>query len=185
MASIINASNTGVGGLISTADATGILSLQGAGNTQLTVNSTAVSIPTLAITSSLKGIGSQSAVTYLGADVSMPTNSTWYDGPNTGSIGANGETWMIVGCGLATCAGGAIYGEFAIHDGTNYLSLSGTVGAAAGWPAIGVPWWIGTLSGATTFTLKAVSNINTSVFRSTTIVYGNPKCTYITAVRLA
>jgi len=42
MAALINASTTGLGGLISTGDSSGVLALQTAGNTALTISSTQV-----------------------------------------------------------------------------------------------------------------------------------------------
>lgn len=195
MTSTINASNSGGGGIIQTADASGVLNLQGGGNTGISISATGV--PTLTTGGILNTPASgnlancsgfptnTNVMSYLVGNVTMTTGGTWYNGPNTGSIGAAGQVWMVVGSGLITWPTGAVYGELSIHDGTNYLAFSGTVGAASGWPAIGIPWWIGTLSGPTTFTLRAVANQSSCTLQGTTIVYGNNKCTYISAVRLA
>ena len=47
MATILNASNSGAGGLVQSADASGVLVLQGGGNTQVTINSTSMSVRSL------------------------------------------------------------------------------------------------------------------------------------------
>lgn len=197
MASTINASNSGGGGIIQTADASGVLNLQGGGNTGVSIS--AAGVPTLTTGGILNTPASGSLVncsgfptgtnviSYLAGNVAITSANTYYAGPNTGLIGAAGQTWAVLGSGLVQWSGGAIYGEVAIYNTTtgSALSHSGTVGAAASWPAIGMPMWIGTLAAPTTFTLMGAANQNNSVFMASTLVYGNPKCTYIAAVRLA
>ena len=70
MASIINASSTGSGGLISTADASGQLELQANGSTKLTVTSSGVSI-TGGIASPLAVTGNSTA----GAEIRLPEDT--------------------------------------------------------------------------------------------------------------
>jgi hypothetical protein len=87
MASIINASTAGVGGVITTADNTGILNIQTAGTTAITVNA-----------SQNVGIGTTSPtekVTVTG-NMSSTANGTFYiDGTNAGTVANPTYSWVV------------------------------------------------------------------------------------------
>lgn len=186
MASSINASNSGGGGVITTADASGVLNLQGAGNTGISISATGVpTITSPTISGVMTGIGSQSVMTYLTVSVSMPSANTWYLGPNTGTIGAVGQTqtWLVVASGQIT-AGGQAYGEIQLYDGTTQYSAQGTVFTFANWYAIGTGAAVVTFTGTKTFYLRAASNVTNSTLIAAS-GYSNPGPTYIYAVRLA
>lgn len=186
MASTINASNSGGGGIIQTADASGVLNLQGGGNTGISIS--AAGVPTITaptISGIMTGVGSNSVLTNLSAPVTLTLANTWYNGPNTGSIGASGQKWLIVACGSVYLSTGAIYGEIAIHDGTNFLAAQGSVGGNTNWQALGTASYVVTLSGATTFTLKAAANSANAVLAAGNTYNTTLSPTYIYAVRLA
>ena len=73
MASSINASTSGAGGLISTADATGILQLQAAGTTIATISSTGLALNTGNIT--LPSGAAPAFAAYANASISMAHNT--------------------------------------------------------------------------------------------------------------
>jgi hypothetical protein len=87
MASIINASTAGVGGVITTADNTGILNIQTAGTTAITVSA-----------SQNVGIGTTSPtekVTVTG-NMSSTANGTFYiDGTNAGTVANPTYSWVV------------------------------------------------------------------------------------------
>jgi hypothetical protein len=87
MASTINASTAGVGGVITTADNTGILNIQTAGTTAVTVNA-----------SQNVGIGTTSPtekVTVTG-NMSSTANGTFYiDGTNAGTVANPTYSWVV------------------------------------------------------------------------------------------
>lgn len=185
MASTINATTAGGGGVVTTADASGVLELQGGGNTGISISVTGVpTITAPTVSGVLTGVGSQSVISYLGASVSMASANTWYDGPNTGSIGASGQKWLIVACGSIWNAGGQVYGEIAIWNGSAYIGAQGSVGANTNWQALGTASAIVTLTGATTFTLRGAANAANSTLLKDA-VYVSGYATYIYAVRLA
>lgn len=174
MASTINATNTS-NGVVITPDSSGSLALQVAGVNVMSFSSSGI----------LTGITSQSVVSYLGSPVTMTSANTWYDGPNTGSIGANGQTWLILAKGEIANAGGAVAGEVSIHDGTSFLAGGSSVGAAASWVSQNIAAYFTTLTGAKTFTLKAAANAASSTLLASTAYYSVPKNTWIAAIRLA
>lgn len=124
--------------------------------------------------------------TFLAADVALNNVANFFDGPNTGSIGANGQTWQITAVGTVVCPGAAATGEIAIFNGSAYVAASAGVAPAAGFPVIVTITAAVVLTGAATFTLRAKSNQATSVLNTTgaATAIAN-KATSITAVRLA
>lgn len=131
-------------------------------------------------------VANSGATTFLGADVALNNTANFFNGPNTGSIGASGQVWLISGLGTMTDTAGAANLELAIHDGTNYLANSSVV-VAVNIRAFVVVQVVVTLTGATTFTLRAKDANSTSGTLHTT---GNAtgianKATSITAVRLS
>lgn len=143
-----------------------------------------LSLSSPTVTGIMTGIGSQSVLTYLSGNSTLTTANTYYDIVNTGSIGANGQKWLIFANGSVQWSGGAIYAEFAIWNGSSYIAAQGNVGANANWPASGTPAALVTLTGATTFTLRAAANQNSTSILGTSS-YGINNVTYIYAVRLS
>jgi len=186
MTSKINASNAGGGGVVITPDGSGTLELQGGGVTGISISASGV--PTISnpnLSGILTGGLANSVVAYLGAPVTMTSANTWYNGPNTGSIGAAGQTWLILAKGEIIWASGAVAGEISIFDGTSYVAGSYGVGANTNWPAMGLAAYYTTLSGATTFTLRAAANVNGASLISSSTSYSVPKTCWIAALRLA
>lgn len=132
----------------------------------------------------LTGLTADSVGVFQSGNVTLTTANTWYSSVNTGAIGAAGQTWLILAKGEITLATGAIAGEIAIHDGTNFLSGGSNVGGAAGWTSVCVAMYFATLTGPTTFTLKAAANANGALLVGNTSYYVVPRSTWITAVRL-
>lgn len=128
------------------------------------------------------------ATNFLGSDVAYGTNTTFQSGPNTGSIGANGQIWFVIGTAQQTnSTGGSSNVETAIFDGTSYITndvnllfnletKSCTVMAVV------------TLSAATTFTLRGRNNsgVSGASMQTTGAATGVAnKASSITAIRLA
>lgn len=166
MASIINASNAGAGGIIQTADASGTLNLQGGGVTGLSISSTG--IPTLTTGSVLNtpaSISLTNATNFLSVnDVTVYLTSNQLLGNqnaailNTGSIGAAGQKWEIEAQALIGATVGATVAGVAIYNGTSYVAGGGGVATYDNWPVTSRCKAIVTLSGATTFTLYCNGN---------------------------
>lgn len=173
MTSTINSTGT-ASGLQLVSDASGALALQVGGTNVMAFSSSGI----------LTGMTAQSVLTYNGSLVSMPSASTWYNGPNTGSIGAAGQKWLVVASGVVFNNSTAVLGEIAIHDGTNFIATQYNVGAGSQWPSVSTASAIVTLSGATTFTLKAIAN-TVNCYLAVNGSYVNGTTTYIYAVRLA
>lgn len=157
------------------------------GNTTIapTGSGATLTIPDLTISGRLTGIGSNSVLTYLSSGVSMPSQNTWYTGPNTGTIGSAGQTqtWLVVASGSVT-AGGQAYGEIQLYDGTTQYSAQGMVFTYSDWYANGTAAAVVTFTGTKTFYLRAACNIANGTLRATS-GYGVSGATYIYAVRLA
>lgn len=140
------------------------------------------------VTSAVAGIsspGSSSVISYQTTNVNAVLANTWYDGPNTGSIGANGEKWLIVASAVIAYSGGAVLGEVAIHDGTNYLAAQWNVGAGANWPAVATASYIWSSTGAKTFTLKFAANVAGAGLAGPNYYNTTLGSSYIYAVRLS
>lgn len=126
------------------------------------------------------------AQTYLGADVALNNTANFFSGPNTGSIGASGQVWEIAAKASVKDTAGAAGIVAQIFDGTNALD-SGTVTTGGAQFEEVIPLGaIVTLSGATTFTLRAKDVSATSGALLTTGASGQAnKATSITAKRLS
>lgn len=126
------------------------------------------------------------ATTYLALDVALNNTGTYFNGPNTGSIGANGQVWLISVNAQANDTVGQAVIEVAIHDGTNFI-VAGN-GTTQGGQGLNMNLMkVVTLTGPTTFTLKARgANLTTSVLQTTGSFSSSVfnKSTSITAVRL-
>ena len=187
MASTINSTGTS-SGVVTTADASGVLNLQGGGNTGISISATGVpTITAPTISGVMTGLGSQSAISYLGSNLSLNNTSLIFSGPNTGSIGAAGQKWLIVSCAAASCTSGAATFENMIYNGSSYIATQAVVVETGNnWPISATSSAIVTLSGAATFTASYYSN-NTNAYVNCSSFTGNGGVTasYIYAVRLA
>ena len=186
MTSKINATTAGVGGIIQTADPSGILELQGNGNTGVSIS--AAGVPTIftpTVSGVMTGIGSNSFTMFLGAQVSLNNGSAVFDILNTGSIGAAGQTWEITFiCALGNSAT-AVFVEAGIWNGSAYIANCG--GYTTGTQGVIITLQkVVTLSAATTFTGRAFSGNTSSYVASTqNCTLLSNTSTSITAVRLA
>ena len=81
---------------------------------------------------------------------------------NTGSIGAAGQVWGLLGVALiGTTDGTTSTAGVSIYDGSSVIANGGGVvypGGNANWPATQVCYAQPTLTGATTFTLRGHGN---------------------------
>lgn len=133
------------------------------------------------------GAANTGSTTFLGANVTLNNTATYFSGPNTGSIGASGQTWLIIAVGCAYDTGGASKFCMRIYDGTTpYADTEGTslsANAAVNMTATAVV----TLSGATTFTLQ----MKDALLTTGVLLTSGPNCaaankaTSITAIRLS
>lgn len=133
-------------------------------------------------------VGSASATTFLGSNVLLNNSSNFFDGPNTGSIGAAGQTWEItINAAMIDSSGGPGAAlEAAIFNGTSYLGAVSINTPASGYVVSISTSIVVTLAAATTFTLRAKDASTTSgTLLTTTGTAVANKSTSITAVRLA
>ncbi|GEP57340.1 hypothetical protein [Reyranella soli] len=134
------------------------------------------------------GSTSGNATTFLGADIAFGVNTTFQNGPNTGSIGANGQTWFILGVAqFANVSGGSSQMEAAIFDGTNYIANGSHVLFNNEGKSMTVAI-VAAVTTATTFTLRARNNNGvggTSLQASGGATGVANKATSITAIRIA
>lgn len=137
-----------------------------------------------AVASSITNTGETN---FLAANVPLNNTATYFSGPNTGAIGAAGQTWLIIAVGCAVNTTGSTKFCLRIYDGTtahaDTESSSLSVNAAINMTAAAVV----TLSGATTFTLQMKDALSTSGFILTTgaNVGTANKSTSITAIRIS
>jgi hypothetical protein len=93
----------------------------------------------------------------LGSDVALNVANSFFNGPTTGSIGANGQKWLILGnyCVSHTNAGNEyftahLWNGAAIIGGEQVISSVGSTDNVAG-----SMFGVASLTAATTFTLRA------------------------------
>jgi hypothetical protein len=136
--------------------------------------------------SSFFPLSSQSATTFLaGGDISLNNTASFFSGPSTGSIGANGQTWLIMAAAFMTDTNGPAQLEAAIYNGSTYIADALVSNGAANFPASATLMAVVTLAGATTFTLQAKDQTSTGgLLRASGSVVSN-KATSITAIRLS
>lgn len=126
------------------------------------------------------------ATTFLGSDQAMTVAGGFVNGPNTGSVGADGQMWLIMAVAAAADASGAANNwEIGIFNGTTYVANPpGTLPTNSTGDLTAVV--IVALSAATTFTLRAKVQTGNGTLLTTGIASGIAnKATSITAVRLA
>lgn len=188
MASTINSTGTS-SGIVSTADASGVLNLQGGGNTGISISATGVpTITTPTISGVMTGVGSNSVTTFLGADVALGTaGGSFVSGPNTGSIGSNGEIWLIMAVACVNNTNNSALYEVALYNGSAYIANSEDTVCLSTAYSVTTIMAVVTLTAATTYTLRARAiTDNFSNLKTTGGTSGVAnKATSITAVRLA
>jgi hypothetical protein len=144
-----------------------------------------ITLPDANITLGL-GVATGVGTTFLGADVNLNNTANFFSGPNTGSIGASGQVWLIIGTATFTDTAGGATCEAAIFDGTNYIANSATRLPSANVNGTVTVQKVVTLTGATTFTLRGKDVTSTSgVLVTTGLTTGVANAaTSITAIRL-
>ena len=166
MASIINAITTGVGGLIQTGDASGILELQTGGAQAVTINASqnvglGTNAPGANHRLEIAG-GKYLAITSNVAQTSPSQNSGLFLGWNRSS--GNGESNIVWGSSL----GGAPSLQFATWDGAIYtermsISSAGTLAFNSGFgsaaTAYGCRAWVN-FNGTGTVAIRASGNVS-------------------------
>lgn len=146
--------------------------------------STTINLPATTGTMALN-VSGENATSFLGADVNMSSANTPYDGPNTGSIGASGQMWLIMATIAAWDTVGSAIIQTGIWNGSSYITAESLYSTGTQGVVITMHCVV-TLSGATTFTLRGQSNTTTSVIKTTgNASLASNKSTNITAVRLA
>ena len=125
------------------------------------------------------------ATTFLTSDVVIVSAGTFVSGPNTGSIGANGQTWLILGNGLLTLGGGGGQGALRIFNGTSDIASDNMNIGNSQFGCISLSVVV-SLTAATTFTLQATDNIGGSVsnLKATATNGATNKATSISAIRI-
>ena len=163
MASSINASTSGAGGVITTADNTGILNLQTAGTNAVTVDASQnVGIGTTSPGSKLEI--SSSATSAAAGFTSTNTNSAGYSTLQLKNTGASGRTYTIALGGNTSGNAGTFY----VYDDTaaaNRLNITSTgllqfnsgYGSAA--TAYGCRAWVN-FNGTGTVAIRASGNVS-------------------------
>lgn len=155
------------------------------GGTAVTTTSTdtltnkTLSAPT--ITGVMTGIGSDSATTFLVGNVALNNTGSWFNGPNTGSIGASGQKWLIIGHGQLTSTSAVTSLGIRIYNGSASIAESFTRNETTSGYVDCSCFAVVTLSAATTFTLQARDYGTTSGV----LLSDNSNTTSITAVRLS
>lgn len=165
MASTINSTGTS-SGIVSTADASGVLNLQGGGNTGISISATGVpTLTTGGVLNTPASVSLTNATNFLSVnDVTVGIASSVLIGNgttaicNTGSIGAAGQKWEITGVGLIGATSGASTAGVAIWNGSSYVAQGGGVSTYDNWPVTSICRCVVTLSAATTFTLYGSGN---------------------------
>ena len=138
----------------------------------------------------LSPYNNQAATTFLANDVALNNTSNFFNGPNTGSFGA--ANWVAKVTATASFADTAqTVVEAAIFNGSTYIADTTTLLFSTTQPVqrstITLAPVVVTLSGATTFTLRAKNQNSTTGSLVTTGAAGGTTnvATWITVERLA
>jgi hypothetical protein len=153
----------------------------GAANTVLTSDGTTVSW----VAPAAGAITNTGATTFLGANVSLNNTASFFNGPNTGSIGASGQVWLLSATATLVDTGDAQF-VIEIHDGTTGLINTTALVRGNANITASIAGLVVTLTAATTFTLRArdLTTVNGTLLTSGLAGTAN-KATSITAVRLS
>lgn len=141
----------------------------------------------LADIAALEALHAADTTVFLGSNVSLNNTANWFNGPNTGSIGAAGQKWLILAKATIQDTAGAASVGMRISDGTNLWDGGETSTSGAGVRAPFATAFITTLGAPTTFTLQARDGTSTSGLLLTSgVLTGLPanRATSITPVRL-
>lgn len=126
-----------------------------------------------------------SSTSFLANDVAMPAVTTYYAGPNTGSIGASGQIWEIAAKAMLYDTVQAAQFEMRVRDGTNTVDNARDTSVTAQAAVTLFTARVLTLSGATTFSIEAKSFSGTAGVIASSTDGGTTKfATSITAKRL-
>lgn len=128
------------------------------------------------------------STTFLTADATTAVAGTYVNGPTTGSIGANGQIWLISANAVyVNSFGNNMTASIRINSGATDVGDTSASAATGFSLSMSIAPIVITLTAATTFTLQATDNIggNQGALKATTIASGTNKATWITAIRLA
>lgn len=120
----------------------------------------------------------------MAADLQLALQNTAYNLCNTGSIGAAGQVWLLVGVVLVNSATGDWY-SVDIHSSATGAAVTGTTIGTNGINTNIVASRIVTLAGATTFTLRCADLSSNNGWVRGAYAPTNYRPTVLTAVRLA
>jgi hypothetical protein len=135
--------------------------------------------------SSFFPLSSQSATTFLTSGVTLSNTALFFNGPNTGSIGAAGQTWLIMANAQMQDGIGAALFEAVIFNGaSNVADMLATSSSAGASVTISLSAVV-TLSAATTFTLQVKDQTSTGGLLAASGSATANKATSITAIRLS
>jgi hypothetical protein len=135
--------------------------------------------------SSFFPLSSQSATTFLTSGVTLNNVSNFFNGPNTGSIGAAGQTWLIMANAQMQDGIGAALFEAVIFNGaSNVADMLATSSSAGASLTISLSAVV-TLAAATTFTLQVKDQTSTGGLLAASGSATANKATSITAIRLS
>lgn len=102
------------------------------------------------------------ATTFLANDVALNNTANFFAGPDTGSIGANGQVWDITAIATVVDTAGSGVIECEIYDGSAAVADIATVPQNGNF-ALPIPLEVVvTLSAATTYTLQCKDQTSTS-----------------------
>lgn len=107
-------------------------------------------------------VAASGATTYLVGNVNLNNTANYFNGPNTGSIGANGQTWVIIGVVQMSDSAGAANLLYRIWNGSAAVAENSTQNYTASGAAAGSVIATVTLTGPTTFTLQAKDATSTN-----------------------
>jgi hypothetical protein len=130
-------------------------------------------------------LSSQSATTFLTSGVTLNNTALFFNGPNTGSIGAAGQTWLIMANAQMQDGIGAALFEAVIFNGaSNVADMLATSSSAGASVTISLSAVV-TLAAATTFTLQVKDQTSTGGLLAASGSATANKATSITAIRLS
>lgn len=133
------------------------------------------------------GLGAAAGVaqSFLGSDTALNNTGTYFNVVNTGSIGASGQVWLLIGTACVEDTAGAARINVRIWDATTTFVETTHSGPAAGIPSVVTVMAIVTPSAAATYHLSCKDVTSTSGQVRTTSSAGTAnKATSITAIRL-
>jgi hypothetical protein len=135
--------------------------------------------------SSFFPLSSQSATTFLTSGVTLSNTALFFNGPNTGSIGASGQTWLIMATAQMQDGVGAALFEAVISNGSSNIADMLATSSSAGASVTVSLFAVVTLSAATTFTLQVKDQTSTGGLLAASGSATANKATSITAIRLS